>query len=548
MDDQYLQKLLEQLDRQAERNRAGSSSSVAENGAAPRRQAESAAETNPASSADAALASLRERLNSQVTQPSSIPAHAPPTSSVHSPAAISSPAGAAFADNRVRSSGSAERSSAPVGSPAASIASAGPRTESNFVPRVPHSWADAGLKETDVEALALKLLLSQGALSGRDIAESLRLPFSLVSPLLANLKAGQWLVHKGTASLGDYVFQLAPSGVDSARHWKERSKYCGPAPVALDDYIVSVKAQSVIDQRPDAQRLNAVFQDLTVNAKLQNQIGQAVYGGLGFFLFGAAGNGKTSLGERVSLAFGATIWIPLAIWVEGDIIRLFDPCKHVEAPLGPADTLDPLQLDRRWIRIRRPTIIVGGELTLDQLEIAYNPYAGLCEAPLQLKSNCGTLLIDDLGRQRVSPTDLLNRWIVPLERRHDYLNLPSGRTIQLPFDQLLVFSTNLEPRDLVDEAFLRRLPYKIEIPDPTEAEFRELFRVYGERLGVTYCAAAVEHLIARHFRGKRRPFRFCQARDLTIQVRNYCGFNRLPIAMTPQAFDVAVHNYFALMG
>ena len=248
------------------------------------------------------------------------------------------------------------------------------QAEGTFLPRVPRSWTEAGLKEADVEALVLKLLLSQGAMSGRDIGETLRLPFSLLTTLLASLKAGQWLIHKGSASLGDYIYQLTPSGADNARHSQERSKYCGPAPVALEDYIASVKAQSVIGQKPDAQRLGCVFQDLTVSAKLQNQIGQAVYGGLGFFLFGAAGNGKTSIGERVSLAFGATVWIPLAIWVEGDIIRLFDPCKHVEAPPGPAEGLDLLQLDRRWIRIRRPTIIVGGELTLDQLEIAYNPH------------------------------------------------------------------------------------------------------------------------------------------------------------------------------
>ena len=190
-----------------------------------------------------------------------------------------------------------------------------------------------------------------------------------------------------------------------------------------------------------------------------------------------------------------SIWIPRAIGVEGEIIRFYDPCKHVEEPIRPEEHIDPRSIDHRWIRIRRPTIVVGGELTLERLEITVNTQTGTGEAPMQLKSNCGVLVVDDFGRQRISIAELLNRWIVPLDKGHDYLNLRSGKTIQVPFDQLLVFSTNLEPKDLVDEAFLRRIPYKIEVFDPTEAEFRRLMEMYSLRLGVGYSAESVNYVI-----------------------------------------------------
>ncbi len=303
-----------------------------------------------------------------------------------------------------------------------------------------------------------------------------------------------------------------------------------------------------IARRPlSIEELDEAFSDLIVEPNLKNQVGQALFAGNGFFIYGAPGNGKTSIAERVGRAYGQTIWIPRAIGVEGEIIRFYDPCKHAEAPIEADEQIDVRSLDHRWIRIRRPTIIVGGELTLERLEITVNTQTGTGEAPMQLKSNCGVLVIDDFGRQRVSTAELLNRWIVPLDKGHDYLNLRSGKTIQVPFDQLLVFSTNLEPKDLVDEAFLRRIPYKIEVFDPTEAEFRQLLKMYGDRLGVGYAAEAVDYLIDQHYKPCGRPFRFCHPRDLLLHIRNYCLFNRRPVVMSPGAFDIAVRNFFAIM-
>jgi hypothetical protein len=212
-----------------------------------------------------------------------------------------------------------------------------------------------------------------------------------------------------------------------------------------------------------------------------------------------------------------------------------------------AGLLDQSRIDRRWVRIRRPTIVVGGELTMDSLEVTLNRSTGISEAPLQLKSNCGTLVIDDFGRQKMSTDTLLNRWIVPLEKRFDYLNLPNGKKIQVPFDQLIVFSTNLEPKDLVDEAFLRRIPYKIEIIDPSEQEFRDLMKLMCGRLGFEHEEGPINYLIETHYRKVNRHFRCCQPRDLLLQVKNYCLFRKTPPKLTNENFDLAVENYFAVM-
>ncbi|MCE5267993.1 MAG: AAA family ATPase [Planctomycetaceae bacterium] len=417
-----------------------------------------------------------------------------------------------------------------------------------FTPVEPASFQAAGLADTEVESLVLKFLLARGDATGRDIADQVKLPFALVDELLRELKQSQLVVHRGSAPMNDFQYQLSDLGRERGRRYSQHCTYFGSAPVALKDYIASVEIQSVSNQHPTADDLRRAFGDLLLSEAMLDRLGPAVNSGRGLFLFGPAGNGKTSIAERITATFGQEIWIPRAIGVDGEIVRLFDPVNHEEMPLPPGTgLLNRRQIDSRWVRIRRPTVIAGGELSMSQLEVTINTSTGISEAPLQLKSNCGTLVIDDFGRQRMRIDELLNRWIVPLEKRQDFLSLPNGKKIMVPFDQLVVFSTNLEPRELVDEAFLRRIPYKIEITDPSEEEFRRLFQLMGDRLGVAYRGEAVDYLIAMHFRRSHRAFRYCHPRDLLLQIRNYCKYHDRRAEMTNENFDRAVENYFAVM-
>ncbi len=417
-----------------------------------------------------------------------------------------------------------------------------------FVPLEPNSLAEARLNSGAVEGLALKLLLSRGDMSGRLISDHIKLPFRLIDEQLREMKADQLVVHKGAAPMNDYVYQLTDVGRERARRLSEHCTYFGAAPVSLSDYISSVTAQSLTKQQPTVEDLKRAFSDLLISPKMLTRLGPAINSGRGLFLFGSAGNGKTSIAERITRAFGSTIWIPRAIGVDGEILRLFDPNSHELVPLEPGSgLLEESHIDKRWVRIRRPTIIVGGELTMANLEVTLNTSTGISETPVQLKSNCGTLVIDDFGRQRISIDELLNRWIVPLEKRTDYLNLANGKKIDVPFDQLVIFSTNLEPKDLVDDAFLRRIPYKIEIRDPTEEEFRDLFRMMAPKLGFEYVDETVTYLIETHYRPIKRPMRCCQPRDLLMQIRNMCVYETRPVEMTNEGMDYAVETYFAVL-
>lgn len=418
----------------------------------------------------------------------------------------------------------------------------------SFVPRQPLTLKDAGVTYAVLERIILRFMFSISAVSGRRIAAQLRLPWKLTEPLLKQLRQEKHIDLTGTTAAGDSEFILTPTGRERARQYLLESSYFGAAPVPLEDYAAAVATQSPSRLQIRMADLRRAFRGLVLSDQILERLGPAIKAGRGLFLYGNSGNGKTSIAERISEAFGSNIWIPRSVAVEGDIIRIFDPRVHTETDdsTGGSGLLDSQDIDRRWVRIKRPTIVAGGELTMNELELQMNPTSRVCEAPLQVKSNCGTLVIDDFGRQRMPIDELLNRWIIPLERRHDFLNTPSGKKVRFPFDLLMVFSTNIEPHELVDGAFLRRIPYKIEIADPSETEFRQLFETVSRSMNVPIDEDTLEYLLNSHYREAGRPLRCCHARDLLLQVQNYCNFHDTPIRATRAALDAAVTNYFAI--
>ena len=440
------------------------------------------------------------------------------------------------------------------GDPALSVAepstfhSPAARPKIAFRPKAVESFDQAGLNFAQVEGLVLKFLINIGVASGRRIAEELGLPFGPFPEFLRNLKNQQIVAYTNSSTANDYIYSLTDSGRVRAKVYQEECSYVGSAPVPFDDYVKSVAAQTITAEQPKQEDLRRAFSDLLISEEMFDTLGPAINSGRGMFLYGYPGNGKTSIAERITRCFGSSIWIPKVIDMVGHILKLYDPANHEPIITHRSGLLREDDYDHRWIEIRRPTIIAGGELRMEDLEIYFDPITKISEAPLHMKSNNGTFLIDDFGRQRMAPIELLNRWIVPLEKRYDFLCLANGKKVRVPFDQLILFSTNLEPKQLVDEAFLRRIPYKINASDPTEPMFRQMFDLFAPKLGFEVVdVAAVDHLIDRHYRRVNRPFRCCQPRDLLLQVRNYCIYNELALELRPEYFDYAAHNYFTVM-
>jgi len=433
-------------------------------------------------------------------------------------------------------------STLPLASSNGDLSSSDVPAPAKFVPAEPQSLEELGLSEAELESLVLKLLLYRGTLSGRGIADQLQLPRQMVASTMEGLRAELLVSIKGSAGLEDYVFQLTEAGHDRGRRLAKQCSYSGVAPVPLEAYIRGIELQSLQQSRLSQKNLEQTFRGLKLSSTFVNQLGQAINDGRGMFLYGPPGNGKTSVSELVVKTYGELVWIPQTITIDGELVRLYDPRCHEAADLSE---LEQVKYDRRWILIHRPTIVVGGELTMSQLDLQLNDQTGICEAPLQMRANCGALVIDDFGRQRMPTSEMLNRLIVPMEKHLDYLNLSSGRQVSVPFDMLLVFSTNLEPSDLVDEAFLRRIPYKIEVNGPSREEFLSLFAELAEARGCQCDKRALDYLLETHYRPTGRPLRYCHPRDLLRQIGNFCEFNNRPLEVSRETLDVAVRNYFA---
>jgi hypothetical protein len=418
-------------------------------------------------------------------------------------------------------------------------------------PRAPMTIEETGLGADQISHLFVKMLYT-GEATGVEVADRLRLPYQMLEPLVEQMRAERLIEVRGTAGQGlaSYRYALTDLGRDRGRSYLEANAYVGPAPVALASYVREMKAIAASRGFVERERLRNGFSHLITDDRLLEQVGPAINAGKGVFLHGPPGNGKSVIAEGMGRALGGDLYVPHAIDVNGETITVYDPIAHesleAQDDSSPAHTalVKTAPRDRRWVRIRRPVVIVGGELTLEMLDLTFNSISKFHEAPLQLKANGGVFLVDDFGRQRMRPQDLLNRWIVPLESRRDYLTLHNGKKIEVPFDVLTVFATNLDPLSLADEAFLRRIPYKISVEDPTLDQFMRIFEMNCGRRQLRFHQVMVEYLIRKHYTPINRPLRACQPRDLIDQVIALCRYRGLQPAITQELLDAACAAYF----
>ncbi len=423
-----------------------------------------------------------------------------------------------------------------------------PRTWSDtIVPQAPPTLEDTGLADDDVSGLLLKILYA-GEAAGRDLADRVCLPYGMIEPVVEHLRAEHLMEVRSAVGAGTagYRYSLTDMGRDRTRALMTVCGYVGAAPVPLTQYLEYMKHVRAATGHVDRDRIVAGFSDLIVTDDMIDQLGPAVSSRKAMFLHGPPGNGKSVMGRGIGRALGGDVYVPHALDIDGQVISLFDPVSHVALEQDDASRLirTTEESDRRWVRIRRPVITVGGELTLDMLDLNFNQLSSFYEAPMQLKANGGVLVIDDFGRQRVPARELLNRWIVPLEARVDYLTLTTGRKFEVPFDVLVVFATNLEPRALADEAFLRRIPYKILAQDPSYEQYTAIFKLNCERSRVAFDRAAVDYLYRHYYNTRGIPVRACHPRDLIDQIVNRCHYNNRTPAITEELLDAACRVYF----
>lgn len=427
-------------------------------------------------------------------------------------------------------------------------------------PPAPDTLKESGLTLGFLSDLILRTLYTRGSLIGLELSRDLCLPFKVVEEPLRFLKDEKCLEVAGGDLIGriSYRFNLTELGRKRAQETMQLCAYVGPAPVPLEDYVEQAYRQAVtgIDCTPDG--LRGTMSHLVIKDELFNAIGPAIVSGRSVFIYGPPGNGKTSVANAIGdflTNAGGEIYVPFAFLAEGSIVTVYDRSIHQAGEDSGQERVEDNEatirrllntgaVDPRWVRVRRPVVITGGELHLGMLDLRHNADANFYQAPLHIKANGGVFLIDDFGRQLVSPKELLNRWIVPLESRHDYLTTASGKKFEVPFEQLIIFSTNLDPRDLVDDAFLRRIRHKVEVNAPTRDVYDKIFNANVKRLGMNTCPEAIDYLYERYYNQGRSP-RASDCRDLLEIVQSICRFRRQPVQLTRELMVDAATTFIS---
>ncbi len=442
----------------------------------------------------------------------------------------------------------------PAPAPAPKIHVATPGAED--APPIPDSLEATGLSDEFITELLLKTLYVQGARTGKQLTDSICLPFPIVDDQLLTMQQRLMVEVLGTRGHGraGYVFDLSGEGRNRAREALTASQYVGPAPVPLSQYRHWVAVQSIRHARVNRESLHQAFSWLVLDPEMVDMVGPAINSAKSLFLYGDSGNGKTAMAETIARMLGGEIFVPHAVEVDGQVMLVRDPVYHRPADSLPAPPANAeiellwrsaaIEFDDRYVKVRRPVVLTGGELTLEQLDLQYDQYAKLYQAPFQTKATGGVLIVDDFGRQRVPPRDLLNRWIVPLEKNVDFLTLHTGVKFPIPFDCLLIFATNLDPKDLIEEAFLRRIHYKIEVDSPSPEQYQQIFERCCSAKKISYKPDAVEHIYKEFYLKHSIEPRGCHPRDIVDHLADIAKYLEMDATLSDELVDYACRSYF----